>query len=242
MAKTNLKNYIEEHLSRDIYEGARDLESYRAANGTAYETKYRDAINKANMREKRAMSGYGSNANALLYGGLTNSGYAERINAIAEEKRQSEIAAAESNYRAGEDGLLRGYLGYLEDYREEQEKISQKATESIIEKGITTEEEAITYAKSLGLGEKRAKAAAARGLAVQRDRLITRAVTDVTRFGLTPERAKIYAASLGLDDNAMEYVALCAAAARDAVEVDPSLFEDYLEKIQNHSKNLTSKY
>lgn len=241
MSKTKLKNYIEEHLKKGVYEGARDLESYRATNGASHETKYRDAINKANTREKRERSGYGSNANALLYEGLANSGYAERIDAVAKEKRDAELAAAEGDYRAKEDGLLRGYLGYLEDYRAGQEKLSQKATESIIEKGIMSEDEAILYAKSLGLGEKRAKAAAERGISAQRDKLINRIITDITRYGVSPDRARIYAASLGLDEGAIEYVALCAEAAQANVDTLPSFYDEYLKKIQELSKKTTSK-
>ena len=239
--KTKLKNYVEEYLKNSAaYDGAADFESYKAKNGKDYKSKYTNAVLEADARAKRALADYGNTASNLLDMGLTDSGYARRISSIAEEKREAEISTAEGEYRAKSDALLRGYIGYLEDYREGQEKLIGKVTDGIIKNGILNEEEAVLYGKSRGLSEARAKQAAERGILAQRDKLINQVVTDVTRYGVSADRARIYAASLGLDEKAIEYVARCAEAASNGAGASQS-YEDYLKLLEELSQKRSSK-
>ena len=236
-----LKNYMDKKLRSYAYEGALDRESYLNTTGSGARESYVQAVKDAYTKAKKSEPTWGTKAEALFSSGLSGSGYASRLKSLADEIKESDLKRAEGRYQSSEDSLTRSYLKYLEDYSKSQDELMHTVTRGIIERGLINEEDALFYAKSAGLSDKRAREVSDRGRAAVKNSLITKAIEDTALYGLNKDTARLYAKSLGLDDGVAEYVSGFADVIVSSKKEDSESYYEYIKKLEELSKDLTSK-
>ena len=231
---SGLKNYIDDYLeNREDYEGALDRESYKETSFPSHAEQYKDALKAIFTDTKRQKAEYGTVASTLNKSGLTGSGYAARINELAAQRKSEGLAEALKAYDSAEDNLTRGYLKYLQDYKEKQGSLQRTITSRLISEGFLNTDDAYSYAKNAGLNEKGARAASKNATDAVRKKLIDRLIKEITQYSLDDFTAVMYATELGLSKEDVEKVALYAKTVREHDVNASKEFLEYLESIGN---------
>jgi len=215
------------------YEGALDYESYSQKHPLSHREDYQSKIKAILTERKRAGAGYGSTASSLYSKGLTAGGYAERIQSEVNPNAEKQLSAAHREYARQEEGLIRGYLNYLDDYRQSQSKMLSEVTERLINSGFMNQEDAYDFARRAGLNDSRAQTASKRATEAVRQELMRRVIAEVSDLKLRGESAIVYSMRQGLSKSDAEVVKNFAERLYDSELEMTDELRDYIESLEN---------
>ena len=136
-AKNYRRSLISDYLKNAAdYEGALDFESYSQKYPLSHREDYQSKIRAILTEKKRSGAGYGATASNLYSKGLTGGGYAQRIQSEVNPSAEKQLSEAHREYARQEEGLIRGYLTYLDDYRKSQSRMLSEITQRLISGGF----------------------------------------------------------------------------------------------------------
>lgn len=134
----------------NIPEGAMTYQQYLSSAGINPAADMNAAVEEAERAYDRAVGTYGASGEALGAGGLGASGYADYLNASAYAAKQGAIDTARATKKITENNAQASYLGYLDQYRNNQANIVAGAMSDMVNLGLSGDA-AKSYADALGL-------------------------------------------------------------------------------------------
>lgn len=197
----SLEELVESYLKdKESYQGADSYETYVKLKGKNPERAYFEGVSRLTSQRRRSGAGYGQRAESLANLGLSQSGYAKHLENLATRQYQEGVSSLESDFREENDALKSGYLKYLGEYLQKQNKLVADVTDRITRYGYIDPNLAYQYALSSGLSENNAKLASNSGTAAARRSLLKKVLKEISEMGLSADSARAYAKSLGLTD------------------------------------------
>lgn len=134
----------------NIPEGAMTYQQYLTASGINPNADMNAAVEEAERAYDRALGTYGASGEALGAGGLGASGYADYLNSSAYAAKQGAIDTARATKKLTESVAQSSYLGYLDQYRNNQANVVAGAMSDMVNLGLSGDA-AQSYADALGL-------------------------------------------------------------------------------------------
>ncbi len=236
MAKM-LEDFIKDYLSdRSAALGAKGYAKWISEQASSPSIKRAEAVTKADTSYRTALAGYGKNAESLAGAGLARSGYAEYLNALAEDKKKSAVTGAALAEQKSVAKGLKEYEGYLDEVEKDRLEKYEKAVRSIQSDKLAAYGAAYDRALSFGLDEESAKKAATEASTAVKSTLRQKLLTEIATKRMTSEATRAYALTLGLDEEIADELAEYAHKLNESVDSD-GMTESYL----NYLKELLNK-
>jgi hypothetical protein len=194
----------------------------------------KDAMAKAGASMLKGSTNAGRTAEMLAAKGLSESGYEDYVRSRVKLNAEKAVSSATESRLLSESRARGGYEEYISEY----DKLQTKLGESVI-KQLSTEpkpdrDAMYDFALSAGLGDERARMVAERAYEKAAANAIARVTAIAKENNLTAYRARLYALSEGLDEDAAEQV----YNAVFTLKLDPQKHfenytaEDYVEYIK----------
>ena len=160
MAKT-LEDFIKDYLTdRSKALGAKGYAKWISEYTKSPTADRAEAVALADTSYKTSLSQYGKSAERLANSGLTGSGYAEYLNALAKERQKSALNDAALAEKKSLAKGMKDYEEYLDGLESERLKRYEKAVRSIQSDNLATYDAAYERALTFGLDEESAERAA----------------------------------------------------------------------------------
>lgn len=143
------------YLTANRPSGANTYAQYLASLGqsvTDSEKTRASSVAEANKEYAKALSTYGQTGEQLARSGLSNSGYADYLRATAYASNQTAKLSANATKTATDINNRLGYAQYLQTYDENMQNKMLTVLEYTTQLGMT-KDQAVTYAKSIGLDD-----------------------------------------------------------------------------------------
>lgn len=235
MFKTTLLDKLkEQYLSSNPNQGLPDsYDLYKHKNGLNTQQSYADAVSNLYALSKKNGSSYGRNNRMLNSKGLTDSGYADYIDLIADKSFTLGKDALESSYSKAEAENLGSYATYLEKYREKQTNLKDSVLSHLIDNEIADLSTAIAYGINSGLSFDDAKSMGQSAYEVIKNKVTNEILKQATSLGLDEEGAKMLAVKMGMTSSDAEAIAKEVA---DLMKYYNSISSDYLDFLVNRSR------
>lgn len=234
MAKSNatFEDYLKTYIRNQALSNTKDsYAEWLRKNGTDSGKIYGETLRDIESDYRRARSEHGATAERLAGLGLSESGYSDYLNRAAYSEMQRKKLLAKDEKESLEKENAAGYSDYLEKYNEKNKKAFNSAISEIENAKITDYDAAYQYAKSTGLNE--SDAAAAAGLAT--DSVIKKIkesiIKEITSKKLTEKETAEYAKALGLSDDIAKELSEYAKSVNETVYVKnyPDFYKPKLE-------------
>lgn len=235
MFKTTLLDKLkEQYLSSNPNQGMPDsYDLYKHKNGLNTAQSYADAVSNLYALSKRSASSYGQNNRMLNSKGLTNSGYADYIDASADRSFTDGSNALENAYSKTEAENLGSYATYLEKYQQKQTSLKNNVLSHLIDNDITDLSTAIAYGINSGLSFDDAKSMGQSAFETIKKKVTNEILKQATSLGLDEAGAKTLAVKMGMTSGDAEDIAKEVA---ELMQYYSSISSDYLEFLTNRSR------
>lgn len=235
----SLSAFLEKYLrSKNTEVGAMSFAEYETLNPNLQKSGYLNALEKRYSERARNKSYYGKSAEALANASLTASGYSAFLEREANLASDAEVGEKYALYKAADAENMTGYLNYLDNYAKEIRKLKTSVSDSLIKNNVVSKDEAYEYALGAGLSESDALAISKNVYGTARRNLLNTVTERITDFELDAEGAKLYARTLGFDEEDVDYVGKYAEAL---IERRGEGGEDYIEYLRQKANKKYNK-
>ena len=214
--RTDVEKFFESYLKNIELENRKTVSygDYILRYGNDPAPVYTNTVRGALVDYERNRAGYGASGEAVGQMGLTASGYAERLDDIATEKRDATLASAEATRIATESENRRGYRDYVEKEAAERARAREDAIADIARLGLSDYERALAYAIGVGLSGEDAAVAAKIGADSVSEETREETLTRVVGYGFAYDTAYRYAIACGYDEETAKKLALAADSVK----------------------------
>ena len=210
-------------------------EEYVRRKGTNYDAIAKSETQNAVTKEAKSLSGYGSLAESLSGNGLLDDGYAKYVKAKIRGNTQTKLAEIEQARADAARTTRQGYLSYLDNYNQSQQKILRDVTERLTERRETDPIRIYEYAVESGLNADAAEAAYESVYRSVKNVIKSEMIAKVCSQEYTPEMAKAYAKSIGLKDSDISEIISIAEKFGKSFDKYASDYLAYLESLGNQN-------
>lgn len=236
MAKT-LEDFIKSYLSdKSKALGAKGYAKWLSEYSVNPSVKKAQTVAQADTSYRTSLSGYGKNAEGLAASGLSDSGYAEYLNALSKSARDTELARAALTEGKSAARDMKDYQTYLDGIEDERSRLYEKAVKAIESDKLAAYGAAYDRALALGLDEESARRAATEASSAVKSALKQKLLTEISTKRMTSEATRAYALTVGLDEEVADELAEFAHKLNESTDTDGTT-ESYL----NYLKNLLEK-
>ncbi len=180
--------------------------AYVSKNGIRKTENYYDALADADTVRTLSSTDYGARADKLASSGLNSSGFEDYLKSRVEGEYVERSKRAERGTYKDEYANQKGYLAYLSDYEKLQSSISESVIKDIASKRNFSYENALNEAVRAGISKDLAYVTASKAVKQAKENAYNQALSFAKLNKLSPNKAKAYALSLGLDERYAERV------------------------------------
>ena len=205
---------------------------YKHKNGINTTKSYADAVGSLYAASKKNLSSYGQNSRIFNNKGLQNSGYADYVDASAEDSFNTGRESLKSSYANAEAQNLSSYASYLDKYQQKQQSLKDSVLSHLIDNEIVDLSTAIAYGINSGLSFDDAKALGQSAYGVTKDKITTEILKQSASLGLDKEGAKMLALKMGMTTSDAESIAKEVA---ELLQYYSSISKDYLDFLEQRS-------
>ena len=196
----------------------------------------------ASVMKEGALSSvnYGAKAESLLDKGLSDDGYAAYLKALSNDKARLKIQNAGEELIQNRYKNSRGYQEYVEKYKTLQGKIMESVKKTLIDMECFDTNEAYEIALNEGLSDENAKSIATIGTRLAKEKVTNNAIAHVTYNNFSLRLARMYAQTLGLDEDYIKRIERAVKShfnyVTDSIyeNMTPEEYEDYLKNSKNN--------
>lgn len=207
-----------------------DYETYIRNSSDSFNTIAREKVQDTVTGAARQLSGYGSLAESLSQGGLADDGYSKYVKAKIQGSARSRLGEIEAERVDAERKARQGYLSYLDSHNASQERILRDVTEKLTEKRVTDPLRIYEYAVESGLTADAAEAAYESVYRSVKNEIKSEMIAKVCSQEYTPEMARAYAKSIGLQERDISEIISIAEKFGKSFE---RYSEDYLKYLES---------
>lgn len=214
--KTGIEKFFESYLKNIELENRKTVSygDYILRYGNDPAPAYANTVRGALVDYERGRAGYGALGETVGQMGLSTSGYAERLDEIAAEKRDTTLKVADAVRTATERENRAGYRDYVEKVAEERTAAREDAIADIARLGLSDYERALEYAIGVGLSGEDAAIAAKVGADSVKAETREETLTRIVGYGFSYDTAYRYAIACGYDEDAAKKLAEAAESVR----------------------------
>lgn len=201
---TSLEEYLRDYIKgREVSNCADTYAEYKRERGYSHEEDYHRAMTEALARAER--SAYGRENEAAGARGITG-GFSKYLATRGKESLTAALTELEQKRERGASEAYRGYLGYLDGYGKNQDKIRFNVINHLSKNEVYSPELIYRYAIGAGLSEEAAIQTVGDVQVSTRDKIRTRLIDMIHSLTITPEAAAERAREYGLPDEDIRYI------------------------------------
>ena len=205
---------------------------YKHKNGIDTAKSYSDAVSSLFARSKKNMSSYGNNNRIINNKGLQNSGYADYIDAKAENAFTYGKAELEDEYAKSEEKNLSSYAAYLDQFEKQSRSTKNSVHSHLVNNKILDLNTALAYGINSGLSFDDARAVSESAYQTVKGKIANEILKQTVSLGLDRTGAKTLAVKMGLSSSDAEEI---AKEVEELLGYYRSISKDYLDFLEQRS-------
>lgn len=194
----SLEDFLKKHRGLTNSQSAKTLSEYMNSSGIRPMENYAKAVRSA-MTERVSNGGkYGTRAEKIGRNGLSNSGYSEHLEEMAEAKKQSEISDAKERMDREYIDAQGEFEKYLQKYRTTQDSKMQDLEGQLVKFGIMRLDETYAIGIDYGLSPEDAATVSATVYRTLRDQTFDKCIQAAQNSYMDENGLRSYGERMGL--------------------------------------------